>query len=57
MAQAPKVLINTWITLARNRRFEVQESAQRKLLNYFGSVQALAEYMDDNDIEGSIYER
>jgi hypothetical protein len=57
MASAPKVLINTWIVLSRNKEGGVQEIAQRKLLRYFGSVQALADYISENDLYGSRHER
>ena len=57
MKEAPKVLIDTWIVLSRNKECEVQVVAQRKLMNYFGSVQALSEYISENNMYGSRYER
>lgn len=49
----PKVLVETWISLARNKESskEVQTRALRNLTNALGSTEAIAAYMKQHKIK------
>ena len=51
--EAPKALIETWISLARNKECskEVQTRALQNLTKSLGSVEEIAAYMKRNNIK------